>query len=162
MVARASVSIPPVGFIPSYQANQWITFRSAHLTSSHLCLCPDHITSSLKDCSHPPAPAWSPCCTSCPFPLPTSHPVFSRDIERILSVWSFRERESMTAPILRHLEAALLMLWGTGKSLSFHWHMAGDPYRRLVLQRTGHYCVNFREDEFQEEKAWGKLALRML
>lgn len=30
--------------------------------------------------------------------------------------------------------------------------MAGDPYRRLVLQRTGHYCVNFKEDEFQEEK----------
>lgn len=31
--------------------------------------------------------------------------------------------------------------------------MAGDPYRRLMLQRTGHYCVNFREDKFQEEKA---------
>lgn len=32
MVARASVSIPPVFFVSSYQANQWITFRSAHLT----------------------------------------------------------------------------------------------------------------------------------
>ena len=92
MVARASVSIPPVGFIPSYQANQWITFRSAHLTSSHLCLCPDHITSSLKDCSHPPAPAWSPSCTSCPFPLPTSHPVFSRDIESWVCEASEREK----------------------------------------------------------------------
>lgn len=30
--------------------------------------------------------------------------------------------------------------------------MAGDPYRRLVLQRTGHYCVNFKEDEFQGRK----------